>query len=383
MPPSYRYGRTFARIALCFWTVTLLSFAENASAGATPAPPPKHFDHVLIVVLENQNYESAIKNDLLKSLAQKGAIFSNLGNLYHYSYPNYLAMIAGSDFGTHKPLLFSDNQRTFNDDIEHRTIADLLNWKNYAEDYPASPTAGKPFLGDRKGRYARKHVPFLSFRSVQNKSFHNVVAVDTHAQDNAFVTDIGSFIADPQTHPLPEYMFYSPNLDDDGHDPTSNPQEGLKKAADWLRVFLTTWLHFSDTAWVPKDEQMKRTLVIITFDESEGNNKPERIYTVFLGAMVKPQEITAAYNNYGTPPPLGRTRQAREADGHFLGSFGHLCRSNLNRKYSSAPIGSSRKVVGVKNLRWHLAQEAIDGTLSTYCRMTKQRSAMTKPDATC
>jgi acid phosphatase len=298
MPLWYCYGRIFRRIALFFWTVTIISFAQNASTGATPAPPPKHFDHVLIVVLENQDYESAMKSDLLKSLAQKGATFSNFGNLYHYSYPNYLAMIAGSDFGTHKPLLFSDNQRTFNDDSEHRTIADLLNWKNYAEDYPASPTAGKPFLGDRKGRYVRKHVPFLSFRRVQNKSFHNVVAVDTHAQDNAFVADIGSFIADPQTHPLPEYMFYSPNLDDDGHDPTSNPQEGLKKASDWLRVFLTTWLHFSDTTWVPKDEQMKRTLVIVTFDESEGNSKPERIYTVFLGAMVKPQEITAAYDHY-------------------------------------------------------------------------------------
>jgi len=43
---------------------------------------------------------------------------------------------------------------------------------------------------------------------------------------------------------------------------------------------------------------MKRTLVIVTFDESEGNGKPERIYTVFLGAMVKPQESMAAYNHY-------------------------------------------------------------------------------------
>ena len=298
MPFWRGHGRTLARKALFFWAFTILSFAQNAPTGASLAPPPKHFDHVLIVVLENQSYESAIRNDLLKSLARKGAIFSNFGNLYHYSYPNYLAMIAGSDFGRHKPLLTSDNQRTFNDDSEHRTIADLLNWKNYAEDYPASPTAQKPFLGNRKGRYARKHVPFLSFREVQNKSFHNVVAVDTHAENNAFVADIGSFIADPQKHPLPEYMFYSPNLDDDGHDPTSNPQEGLKKASDWLRVFLTTWLHFDDTTWVPKDEPMKRTLVIVTFDESEGNNKPERIYTVFLGAMVKPQEVTAAYNHY-------------------------------------------------------------------------------------
>ena len=298
MPLCDWYGRAFTRAALFFWSVTNLSFAQNVSTGNTSAPPPKHFDHVLIVVLENQSYESAMRNDLLKSLAKTGAIFSNFGNLYHYSYPNYLAMIAGSDFGTHKPLLFSDNQRTFDDDSKHRTIADLLNWKNYAEDYPASPTAAKPFLGDRKGRYVRRHVPFLSFRSIQSKSFHDVVAVDTHAKDNAFVTDIGSFIADPQTHPLPEYMLYIPNLDDDGHDPTSNPQEGLKKAADWLRMFLTTWLHFSDTAWVPKDEQLKRTLVIITFDESEGNDRPERIYTVFLGAIVKPQEVTAAYNHY-------------------------------------------------------------------------------------
>jgi hypothetical protein len=251
-----------------------------------------------MVVLENQSYDSAAKNDLFKSLAGKGVFFSNFGNLYHYSYPNYLAMIAGSDFGTHRPQLFSDNQRTFNDDNDHRTIADLLNWKAYAEDYPASPASERPFLGDRKGRYARKHVPFLSFREIQNKNFHNVVAVDTHSQNNAFVTDIGNFIADPQKHPLPEYIFYSPNLDDDGHDPTSNPQEGLKKAADWLRVFLTTWLHFDDKTWVPKDEQLKRTLVVVTFDESEGNNRPERIYTVFLGAMVKPQEVTAPYNHY-------------------------------------------------------------------------------------
>jgi hypothetical protein len=298
VPLWYSYGITFSRIALAIWTLTILGFAQSASTEPTPTPPPKHFDHVLIVVLENQNYESAIRNDLLKSLAQKGVIFSNFGNLYHYSYPNYLAMIAGSDFGTHKPQLFSDNQRMFNDDSNHRTIADLLNWKNYAEDYPASATSDKPFLGDRKGRYVRKHVPFLSFRSVQNKTFHNVVRVDTHAQNNAFVSDIGSFITDPQKHPLPEYMYYSPNLDDDGHDPTSNPQAGLKKAADWLRMFLTTWLHFSDTTWVPQDESMKRTLVIVTFDESEGDSKPERIYTVFLGAMIKPQEITAAYDHY-------------------------------------------------------------------------------------
>jgi hypothetical protein len=32
--------------------------------------------------------------------------------------------------------------------------------------------------------------------------------------------------------------------------------------------------------------------------QSEGDNEPERIYTVFLGSMVKPQEVTAAYDHY-------------------------------------------------------------------------------------
>lgn len=298
MPLFYRHGCILARAVLFIWIVTVLGLAQNTSTVSAVRPSPKHFDHVLIVVLENQDYESAMKNDLLKSLAQKGAVFSSFGNLYHYSYPSYLAMIAGSDFGIHKPLLLSDRQRTFNDDAEHRTIADLLNWKNYAEDYPASPGATKPFLDNRRGRYVRKHVPFLSFRSVQTKSFHNVVGVDTHDQNNAFVTDIGNFIADPLKNPLPEYIFYSPNLDDDGHDPTSDPQAGLKKSGDWLRTFLTTWMHFDDKTWLPKDDPLKRTLVIVTYDESEGDHKPERIYTVFLGDMIKPQEVTAAYDHY-------------------------------------------------------------------------------------
>jgi hypothetical protein len=294
--PSWR--RAFVLQAILVAAVTVFGSAQDVPTGGSSNHKPKNFDHVIVVVLENQDYESAIKNDLLKSLAKKGASFSNFGNLYHYSYPNYLAMIAGSDFGLHSPQLLSDRQRILPDDREHRTIGDLLNWKNYAEDYPASPSADKPFLGDRRGRYVRKHVPFLSFRSVQTKTFHNVVGVDTHSQNNAFVVDIGNFLADPQQHPLPEYIYYSPNLDDDGHDPSSNPQEGLKKSTDWLRVFLTTWLHFDDQSWVPKDDKLKRTLVIVTYDESEGDAKPERIYTVFLGAMVKPQEVTAAYNHY-------------------------------------------------------------------------------------
>jgi hypothetical protein len=43
---------------------------------------------------------------------------------------------------------------------------------------------------------------------------------------------------------------------------------------------------------------MKGTLVIVTYDESEGDDKNDRIYTVFLGDMVKSQTISKEYNHY-------------------------------------------------------------------------------------
>ena len=158
-----RLRRSFVLGTISFCSLSILGLAQIIPV-PPPAPKPKHFDHVLIVVLENQNYESAIQNDLLKSLAAKGVSFTNFGNLYHHSYPNYLAMIAGDDFNTHKRFS-SDAQVDYPADSEHRTIAKMLNWKNYAENYPANPSDQKPFLGDCIGRYARKHVPFLSFLS--------------------------------------------------------------------------------------------------------------------------------------------------------------------------------------------------------------------------
>ena len=262
---------------LVFSPAILVSPAHGAPAAPAPADHGKHFDRVIIIVLENQNYTSAMKNKFMSDLAQQGAAFTNFKGLIHPSYPNYLAMIGGSTFDVH-----SDSQKNFPDDDQHRTVASLMeDWRNYAEDYPVNP---QPYLGDHKGRYARKHVPFLSFERVQQKSFHNVVSVDTHDVNNAFVTDIAAYKRDAAKNPLPRYMFYSPNLDDDGHD------TGMNVAAEWLQKFLNTWLKL--------DDKLKGTLVVITFDESEGHEKTNRIYTVFLGDMIKPGPVNNEYSHY-------------------------------------------------------------------------------------
>ena len=252
--------------------------------GKTPVlAPGKHFERVLIIVLENQDYVSAMSNPFMASLAARGTSFTNFKNIYHPSYPNYLAMIAGSYFGTR-----SDHQISFPDDPEHRTIGDLLDWKNYAEDYP---TRVQPYLKADAGKYARKHVPFLSFEKIQKETYRNVVSVDTKDPHNAFVTAVEMFRKDPKQFPLPRYMFYTPNNDDDGHDPFYYSKKGLQKASRWLETFLRTWF-----PWDQKE--MNGTLVVVTFDESEGEQKNDRIYTVFLGDMVKNQTVDKEYNHY-------------------------------------------------------------------------------------
>jgi len=107
-----------------------------------------HFDRVLIIVLENTDYERATQDKNLAGLAQHGASFTNFHAMFHPSYPNYLAMVAGTDFGIHRRGSYlGDKQVNFPNDAAHKTIADRLiaaglDFKQYAEELPAGLARG-------------------------------------------------------------------------------------------------------------------------------------------------------------------------------------------------------------------------------------------------
>jgi len=243
-------------IALLLLVVVLGCTTTITPRRPQPKPfpfPGRLFEHVLIVVLENEDQEDVLKNPYMKALAGQGASLSDYNGLFHPSYPNYLALVAGDFFHTQ-----GDNQK----DISSKTIADLLEprltWKQYAENFP-----GSCFKGDHAGNlYARKHVPFMSFTSIQDNKerCRNVVSADP-AHPERF-----------DRHHLPNYAFFSPNMDDDGHDTS------LSDAAQWLQRFLDPILADPGV--------MNDTLIVVTFDESaaQANN---HIYTVLLGNMVK------------------------------------------------------------------------------------------------
>jgi acid phosphatase len=216
----------------------------------------------VIVVLENEDNTEVLKNSDMKDIADRGRRFADYNGLFHPSYPNYLALVAGNFFGTK-----GDTQKT----IDARTIADLLEehhltWTQYAENYP-----GNCFLGDGTPDklYRRKHVPFLSFKSIQ-----------TPARCKEHVVNTDQF----DWHNLPNYALFTPNMRNDGHDTS------LAIAADWVHnKFLKPVL---DDPTLLKD-----TLVVVTFDES-ATQSSNHIYTVFLGGMVKPGVDSKHYDHY-------------------------------------------------------------------------------------
>jgi hypothetical protein len=257
---------------------------QDEAARAAARAPAHHFDRVLIIILENVDYEVASKDKNLADLAAQGASFTNIHALFHPSYPNYLAMVAGTDFGIHRRgRLLADNQVNIPNDAAHHSIADRLiasglDFKQYAEELPNETCPwnfSTQHVSDKRGNYVRRHVPFLSFREVQEKWCDRVIRVDSSKSDNYFVQDAKKGLV--------AYSIYTPNMNHDGHD------TNVQTAGAWVKKFL-------DDTFPAKLRQ--GTLVIVTFDES-GGNSDNRIYTLFLGDMVKPA-------NQQDPKALGK-----------------------------------------------------------------------------
>ena len=260
-------------------SVELSSFALRAfSQPRSDVQSGRHFDHVVIVVLENQGTREALDDANIASLVKGGAWFSNYYGLAHPSLPNYLAIVAGSTFGVEKDHLPAPLRAST---IVDRLEAKGLTWKAYAEDYP-----GRCFLGNDAGEgrltprakptalYAKKHVPLLQFESTQKNPARC-----------ARVVNAREFMRDARAGRLPNYSFYSPNVFNDGHDTS------LGTAARWLKGFVQS---FRGTLGMHQ-----RTLLVVTWDEGgEEDSRHNQVLTIFLGDVVNPGRYDAKLTHY-------------------------------------------------------------------------------------
>jgi len=206
-------------------------------------------------MFENHGYSQCMGNQYWKDVAKAGLSLSNFKAITHPSQPNYICQIGGDTLGC-----TGDG----NIDINASNLADLLEsqgltWKSYQEDY--NPGAGGDCMTKSSdGKYHRKHNPFMSFNNIRtNKTRCNLI-VNSAQLD----TDIAN-------NNLPQFMYYTPNIDNDAHD------TNLNFAGQYLKDWLNKYMALPNFT--------RNTLVLITFDEDEwleGNH----IFAVLLGPYV-------------------------------------------------------------------------------------------------
>jgi phospholipase C len=240
---------------------------QRAHVG-TPPPFPTHVDvkHIVIVILENKNADSAKSQPFMGWLARDGAYLEKYYAITHPSQPNYIAMISGS------------TQSVTNDQnviLNAPHIGQFVTWKTYAEDYPE----GGCHTEKQLGRYVRKHNPFISFADVaDHESCRNIVPFIRFADDF-------------KSGNLLQLSLIIPNLDDDAHD------QPVRFADDWLTAKFKPLLA-DPTLW-------NDTLFVVTFDEDakllktlggDGN----RVYMALWGGAVMPHTVISdvSYDHY-------------------------------------------------------------------------------------
>jgi hypothetical protein len=258
------------------------------------------FDHVLVLMFENQYRGYVVQNPYLRRLARQGIELRSSFGVMHPSQTNYIASIAGElcNVTSDDPIAPLLAQRTIVDLLEDAG----LGWKAYMQGYCAEAQPWSPALvpADQHPYYV-KHNPFGSFAKIVQRE-------DRWRR----VQDEAAFFADVLDGALPEYAWFTPNIWNDGHY-VNGTSEDCNPRAPALVDQLATWLEgfFGRLRFPgPRSRLPPRTLVVVTFDEADfeadwevGNasayDGPNQIYTVLLGDMIRPGvEEEEGYNHY-------------------------------------------------------------------------------------
>jgi hypothetical protein len=186
----------------------------RALSGAAATRPAGWSGTIFTVVMENHSRGDILGNSqapYINQLAQSGAVAAGYHDAYvHPSEPNYIWMVAGENFG----ILNDDDPNGGNVITSTSHLADQienagLTWKSYQEDM------GQACDLSSHGTYAVKHNPFAYFGDINGwdgKQFQPNARCTDH------LVDFGQLDVDLAAGQLPDYVFITPNLQNDMHD---------------------------------------------------------------------------------------------------------------------------------------------------------------------
>ena len=248
------------------------SNANNPDAPTTSGAKPTIFT----IVLENHDYAEIVGSSnapYINSLIAMGGLATNYKDTAHPSLPNYLHMISGDnqypgivDVGTSQWPYFPADKPNLGTQMEGMQV----NWRSYQE------SMGQPCQLADSGDFATKHDPFLYFTDMQMQA--------VCANRNV---DYSQFAADLATNSY-RYMWITPNLTDDGHNPSTDPVTGLKDSDMWMSTEVPKILE--------SDGYKAGGIIFLTWDEAEARNgdDPDQIPMIILSPRLKTAGMTSA-----------------------------------------------------------------------------------------
>jgi len=202
------------------------------------------FGHIVIVLEENTDYASVVGTNAmpyLNTLISQYGLATQYYATTHPSIGNYMDLTTGqiltNDDGQ-TPTTFPVSQ----DNVVRELLAAGKTWKGYAEDLPSVG-----YTGDSVGNYAVRHFPLAYMTDVQN---------DATQKQN--LVPFTQFATDLSAGHLPNYSWITPNLCNDAHDCSLSTAD--------------TWLQSNIDPLIKNSAFQKDGLLIITFDESGGDN---------------------------------------------------------------------------------------------------------------
>ena len=241
-------------------------FALSAAAQDTASKNigTHHIQTVFLILMENHNWTGDgnldIKgnpaapyiNKTLLPIASHAENFWNPPGI-HPSLPNYLWLVAGTNFG-----ILNDNPPQQNDIKSSKHLVTLLknagvSWKAYEEN-----TTGNVCPLSDNGNYAVRHDPFVYFDDITDHlNIHGAYCI-------AHVRPYTELQKDLQNGTIAHYNFITPNVCDDMHDSCGG--DPIAHGDAWLKKNVPAILNSAAFK--------KGGALFITWDEADSGDGP-------------------------------------------------------------------------------------------------------------
>jgi hypothetical protein len=295
-------------LARLMYGVAVACVAFAGSASKLKAQTFPRYDHVFLLIMENEGYNQIIGNSfapIINALARDYGLATNYSGVADPSEPNYVAMLGGDFFGINSDDPYWFPGHTINAANLMSQLEEMgETWRGYFQSMPYAGYRGYCYpdkcngIPDADTQYVAKHNGIVNFANLQTPA------------ELAKMFPLGQLSADLAGGTVPNFSYIVPNECSDMHgappwcvdsDNTGTAQQSWLIAQGDKFVGKLVNQITSSAIW-----QTGNNAIVITFDE--GNHATSQVVTIVI-ANHGPRGLTdnTSYNHYSLLASLQQT----------------------------------------------------------------------------